>query len=156
MQILFEFEIRHPDVIANILLETWPQMSTNIHGVIPSYCNNFATAWQKDIENILMLLKLFPANNIGKYSKGTVKTFEKATEKFIILSKVFAIGFYFFKCSFNFIFLKPGAITTDKTSTGKISPFIIAIGEDKSSVSNYLIQVEKELINVSCNKGIIM
>lgn len=73
---------------SNSLIEIWPKMQEKLHMIFPSRCSSFATIWKGEILDLIMMMKLLPASNVGKNAKGVEKIFEKATEKLIVFVQV--------------------------------------------------------------------
>lgn len=70
--------------------DKWTQVSSALNLLLESQYNNsmFYTNWPKDIEDILILLKLFPSNRVGRNALANRETFYNASEKLIKFCQV--------------------------------------------------------------------
>lgn len=85
LQILKEFELAYPNVNASAFLDKWLAISPQIRNILFSHYQkgNFKTDWPADVENILVLLKMFPSRQVGRNVIASDSNFKKALEEFI-------------------------------------------------------------------------
>lgn len=84
-QILKEFELANEEVNCHAFLEKWPILAPKLWDVLTKHYkqNDFATGWAKDIEDVLVLLKMFPCRQVGRNVIATNKAFETSVKTFI-------------------------------------------------------------------------
>lgn len=84
-QILKEFELAYPGVNAAAFVDKWPVVATKLRGILTNHYKEkeFRTDWSVEVENVLIILKMFPCPQVGRNVIASNATFEKATEKFI-------------------------------------------------------------------------
>lgn len=71
----------------------WQRISTGLSAVINDQYQSsmFFTNWSKDIEDILVLLKLLPSNRVGKNALANRDTFYKSSEKLVVFLQVIRV-----------------------------------------------------------------
>lgn len=84
-QIDFDFGIRHSEVDGAALGIFWGKHGNKLHKIlIDSYPKlSFKSGWSQEVDNVLTLLRLFPAKN-----KPTAELFNKAMEKLLVFRMV--------------------------------------------------------------------
>lgn len=84
-QILKEFELSNEKVNCRAFFEKWPNFSTKLWDILTKHYNQheFGTDWAKDIEEVLVLLKIFPSRQVGKNVIASDRTFENSVKNFI-------------------------------------------------------------------------
>lgn len=84
----------------NSFIEKWPSFSSRLKIMFESQYKSqlFATMWSTDVENILILLKLFPFKATGRNNVASASTFPNAIKKLIVFSEVIV------ECVFVFCF----------------------------------------------------
>lgn len=84
-QMTTEFELAHPTVNASAFLNKWPAIFPQLRNILRVHYRemNFKTDWSEDVENILVLLKMFPSRQIGRNVIASDATFKKSVEQFI-------------------------------------------------------------------------
>lgn len=89
--ILFEYVERFGHLKAERgLLSNWYKYSSVLEELIKTQFESqaFYSNWPEDVENFMVLLKLFPASRVGKKKLAQRETFHNASEKLIIFRKV--------------------------------------------------------------------
>lgn len=73
------------------MIEKWERYAYGLNATMQSRYNSsmFFTNWPQEIENLLILLKLFPSSKTGKNMLAKRDTFYKASEKLIVFYEVF-------------------------------------------------------------------
>lgn len=84
-QILKEFELMTDSTIASSFSTKWPELSKKLRIILTQTYQQkrFCTDWSLEIENILILLKLFPSCQIGRNIVASSTNFKRSTEKLI-------------------------------------------------------------------------
>lgn len=77
--------LANPNVNAYAFLNKWSTISPQIRNILSSHYQkgNFKTDWSEDVENILVLLKMFPSRQVGRNVIASDSNFKKALEEFI-------------------------------------------------------------------------
>lgn len=82
-----DYNLRFMEHNANNLLNNWALYSKRLNEMLTTvYNSHIYTQWSKDIQDILILLKLLPAKMDTK-KVATLESFNKAIEKTISFSK---------------------------------------------------------------------
>lgn len=69
-------------------VKCWPVYSERLNDILAvEFSSSIRTEWSKDIQDVLVLLKLLPPK--GKSSTLPFKSFNKAIAKLIVFRKVF-------------------------------------------------------------------
>lgn len=86
---LFDFTLLFEDINSSSLVDTWPQIADKLESIFKiNYPKmQFTTTFSKEIEQFLILLRIFPY----KAKRGNVpaETFYNTIKRFVIFSKVF-------------------------------------------------------------------
>lgn len=84
-QVLMEFSLAHPAVKASAFLDMWPSISQQLRGILTNHYKRkkFKTDWCAEIEDILVVLKLFPANQVGRNAVASIPNLNKSINQFI-------------------------------------------------------------------------
>lgn len=84
-QILKEFELAYPEISAFALIDKWIVFGPQLRDILTSHykVKNFKTDWFEDIERILVLLKMFPARQVGRNVIASDTTFKTSVNQFI-------------------------------------------------------------------------
>lgn len=90
-QVLFEFDESFTEIDSMGFINNWQSFAIALNDILTHQYSSslFYTNWPADIENILILLKLFPSSKVGKHALATRDTFYKASEKLIMFCEVF-------------------------------------------------------------------
>ncbi|XP_031639195.1 uncharacterized protein LOC116351255, partial [Contarinia nasturtii] len=85
--ILKEFELTFEAANASAFMEKWPVFAPQLREILFSHykVKRFKTSWADDVEGILVLLKMFPSNQVGRNVIASDPTFKKSIEQFIQL-----------------------------------------------------------------------
>lgn len=85
LQILKEFELANPNTIASAFLDDWPRFSEQLRKVLIDHYKQkeVRTDWCSEIENVLVLLKMFPHRQVGRNVIASNPAFLKSIEKLI-------------------------------------------------------------------------
>lgn len=75
-------------------MNKWSSIAPQLQVILTQHykVSKFQTDWAEEIENILLLLKMFPSGQLGRNVIASDATFKKAVEQFIQLEPVI----YFF------------------------------------------------------------
>lgn len=86
---MFEFNNSF-EVDADIFSNVWSQYKNNVENVLELHgqLEDFATIFDEDVEQILMLLKVFPVRQQGRSTIGIRLPFNQAIEKLVVYCKV--------------------------------------------------------------------
>lgn len=91
LQIIFDYthyicETNNP----NSFIEKWPSFSSRLKHMFESQFKShlFATMWSTEVENLLILLKLFPFKATGRNNVTPSTAFSNAIKKLIVFSEV--------------------------------------------------------------------
>lgn len=77
-----------PVAKSDAFLQLWPKYELHLREILTQdYKLCVQTIWPKEIENILVLLKLFPAKSVGR-NTSNILSFNKAVDKLIIFHEV--------------------------------------------------------------------
>lgn len=87
-QLLSDYEAQYADLNCNVFLEEWH----NYQRKLRDYCNKKFkckkhSAWPDEIENVLLLLKLFPSKTRGA-KNAEPQSFYKSIDKLIVFNVV--------------------------------------------------------------------
>lgn len=84
-QILKEFELAYENINSSAFINEWPELSKNLHKILTVNLKQkrFSTDWSDDIESFLVLLKLFPSQQVGRHVIASDTTFKQSIGKFI-------------------------------------------------------------------------
>lgn len=82
-----DFSILFKNIDADIFKNTWGLIKDHIQYILEQKngAENFSTMYNDDVEQLLMILKLFPA----RFAKGSTRlNFKQSIEKLIVFQKV--------------------------------------------------------------------
>lgn len=89
IKVLYEFSLRYPNVSDNAFDHAWKKLSMRAVDVFENYYQTkFISSWSKDISNLLVLLKMFPAKASGTNFSLIESSFKKAEKKLIVFREV--------------------------------------------------------------------
>lgn len=93
LQILKEFEQANEKVNASALLDKWSNLSYKLRRILMNHykVNSFQTEWSADIEDFLVLLKMFPSRQIGRNVVATNASFKKSIEQLVCFEPVICL-----------------------------------------------------------------
>lgn len=85
LKILQEFEYANPNIDAAAFINKWPEMWAQFRYILIDHykVNTFTTDWSEEVENILVLLKMFPSKQVGKNVIASNINFNKSVESFL-------------------------------------------------------------------------
>lgn len=90
----YEFSLRCPNVDEFAFQNAWKILSERAVNVFEShYGTKFNSAWTKDIDQLLVLLKMLPVKAAGKKLALIESTFSKAEQKLIVFRTVRTLDF---------------------------------------------------------------
>lgn len=100
-QILKEFELANPEINATAFIDKWTMFGPQLRDILTNHykVQTFTTDWPKDVEDILVLLKMFPARQVGRNVIASDTTFKKSVDQLIHYEPV--IHFTFIKYDIN-------------------------------------------------------
>lgn len=80
-----DFEERYKDLNSNILTENWHLISGELKGLLERQYKSeaFYTEWSEDVNDFLILLKLFPLKKAGRNVLAPKTTFYNSVKKLI-------------------------------------------------------------------------
>lgn len=85
---MFDFGGKNPDVDSMSFLNDWPKYAAKIRAICEQDECLFNTGWSDNIENVLLLLKLFPIKVKRNKSKPFHEPVLESIEKFIVFALV--------------------------------------------------------------------
>lgn len=89
LQISYEFSLRYPNEDEFAFQNAWNMLSRRAVNVFESYyATKFKSSWTKDIDQLLVLLKMLPTKAAGKNLAQIESSFAKAEQKLIIFRMV--------------------------------------------------------------------
>ncbi|XP_055306986.1 uncharacterized protein LOC129571243 [Sitodiplosis mosellana] len=127
--ILMEFSQANPTVNASVFVNEWPSISQQLRGILANHYKQktFKTDWSAEIEDVLVVLKLFPTNQVGRNVIASIPNFNKSMNQFIHFEPLNAAPL-------------PGK---------KGFPHIVACGTSMNDIKYYFIQIENLVFPVS-------
>lgn len=80
-----EFSLANPSVKPTAFLDVWPSFSQQLRGILTNHYKQktFQTDWCAEIEDVLVVLKLFPANQVGRNAVASIPNLNKSINQFI-------------------------------------------------------------------------
>lgn len=80
-----EFELANKTIAGSAFIEKWPTIGPQLRNLLNDHykVKHFQTDWSEEIEAVLVLLKMFPARQVGRNVIASEATFRKAVEQFI-------------------------------------------------------------------------
>lgn len=93
---LIDYNIRFNAETSNILIENWSMYSKILNNTLTAtYGSHIYTQWPRDIQDILVLLKLLPATNKSKkVGEAEIEVFNKAIDKLFLFRKVVHLNLF--------------------------------------------------------------
>lgn len=75
----------NPNVTASAFLDDWPRFCVQLRSVLTNHYKqkDIRTDWCLEIENVLVLLKMFPCRQVGRNVIAANATFMKSIDKLI-------------------------------------------------------------------------
>lgn len=75
-------------------MDKWPSISIQLRDILANVYNvpDFKTEFPKEIEDLLLLLKLFPTKQYGRNVIASDKTFNISTEHLLHVEPVFSLN----------------------------------------------------------------
>lgn len=80
-----EFELANPNTNASAFFDFWPSFGPQLRDVFVNHYKQkqISTDWCREIEDVLVLLKMFPCRQVGRNFIATDAAFMKSIDKLI-------------------------------------------------------------------------
>lgn len=147
---MFDYDLRFMN--GDAFLRNWEDYRSMLRKMLQDkyISDQFTTSWCDDVNDLSILLKLLPYRVSNK--KNTPRlSFNESISKLIVFRKVKFVIHIFESMNVNIIifFKQIGCGRNELIQSSNNYPYIIAHGESEKDISNYFIEVERHIMNVS-------